>query len=147
MTLSALSLLAFSVLPLDLNIPGTDPLILDRIVETGKSQSQVMSMLDELTTKIGPRLTGSTNGARSTAWAIKKLQEFGYANARLEEAGEVPVGFDRGKRQIAKIVAPFEKTIEFTTDAWMPGTEGPSRGPVVVAPTTVDTFNLGKDKL
>lgn len=128
----------------DLSIPGTDPAALDRLVTSGRGANRVMNHLEDLTETFGARLTGSTSYRLASEWAVRKFKEFGIANARLEEAGTVPVGFDRGKRQVAKIVAPFERVIEFTTDAWTPGTEGPIRGPVVLAPATADELEKAK---
>ena len=124
----------------DLSIPGTDPAALDRILEIGKTQNRVMPLLLELTGTIGPRLTGSSNALKACQWAEKKFNEFGIANAHLEEYGEMAVGFDRGRKQVARVIAPYRQDLEFTTDAWTPGTEGPMQGPAVLAPANVEEF-------
>src|SRR5688572_13366343 len=100
-----------------------------------------MPLLLELTSSIGPRLTGSSNALKACQWAEKKFKEFGIANARLEEYGEFAVGFERGKKQIAKVISPYRQDLQFTTDAWTPGTEGPMQGLAVLAPSNAEEFD------
>jgi hypothetical protein len=138
---SLLSSLAFAVLAgsgLEVSIPGTDAAVLDRLVSIGKNQNRVMDYIRELTGTIGPRLTGSPKAMKACEWAAAKFKEFGLSNVRLEEYGEMPVAFDRGKRQIARVIAPYQANLEFTTDAWTPGTDGPQRGPAVPPPASIE---------
>lgn len=94
-----------------------------------------MSLLSELS-GIGPRLTGSTNYDRAADWAARKFREWGLKNVRLEEAGTIPLGFDRGPSTGA-MVSPEYREFEFTAPAWSEGTDGPLRGRVVRAPADV----------
>lgn len=127
--------------------PGTNPATIERILQLGKEQNQAVKHLLELTRTIGPRLTGSENGHKACLWAEAKFKEFGLANVHLEEWGEMPVSFNRGKRQSAKIVTPYSASMEFTTDAWTPGTDGPLRGRAIMEPATLDEFEEVKDSL
>jgi len=127
--------------------PGTDPATVDKVIEVGQKQNKVMDLLLQLTQGVGNRLTGSAQSLKACQWAEKKFKEFGLKNVALEEWGEMPVSFNRGKRQVAKIVAPFEADMVFTTDAWLPGTDGPMRGHVVIEPTTMEEYEKVKDQL
>lgn len=119
------------------NGQAADPVI-ERIIDEGKSRNQVMTYLKQLCEGIGPRVTGSPELERAQDWAVKKFQGFGLTNARLEQWGEVPVGFTRGKRQVGRMVTPFKADFVFTTMNWMPGTNGLVRGKAVEAPKTVE---------
>ncbi len=66
------------------------------IIKEGKENSQVMSHLDHLTNKIGPRLTGSDNLTKAQEWAKGVFEGYGLKNVRMEEWGEFKVGFNRG---------------------------------------------------
>ncbi|BBO24714.1 MAG: hypothetical protein AMXMBFR19_11490 [Chthonomonadaceae bacterium] len=124
-----------------------DPTVLDKIIDEGKNRNQVMKHLRYLTKDIGHRLTGSTNLQRACEWTADQFRSFGLQNVRLEKWGEVPVGFDRGKRQIARMVSPTPRDFEFTSPSWTPGTAGLQRGVAVKQPTTLEEFETVKAKL
>ncbi len=67
-----------------------------RIVSTAQEGSKVMEHLDVLCNRIGPRLTSSDNLTNACEWARDRFASFGIDNARLEEWGTFPVGFNRG---------------------------------------------------
>ena len=117
----------------------------DRIVAEGKDRNQVTKHLWHLTQKIGPRLTGSPGLAKAEAWAVSQFKKFGLKNARLEQWGDVPVGFERGKRQVGRMVTPFLSNFEFTTMNWTPGTKGLVRAEAKRAPSSLDELNANKD--
>lgn len=118
-----------------------------RIIEIGKNENQVMKHLDTLTHKIGPRLTGSPNLDKAMKWFMDQFRAIGCQNVHTEEWGEWPVGFHRGQRQSAKMIAPWNLTFEFTSPSWTPGTNGPLRGPAVLAPATMEEFEANKSRL
>lgn len=122
--------------------PSDDPVA--KIVDEGKNRNQVMNILAQLARGIGPRLTGSTNLDKAQQWAMGQFKSFGLTNVHREKWGDVPVGFERGSRQIGKIVAPFEWNVEFTTMNWTEGTNGAVRGPAIPAPATVEEFEANK---
>src|SRR5947209_513381 len=72
----------------------SDP-VLDRMIKEEREHSRVMEYLEHLTTAIGPRLTGSLKLARACEWTRGEFEKMGL-QARLEEWGTIPVGFDRG---------------------------------------------------
>jgi hypothetical protein len=120
---------------------------IDRIIKEGKYRSQTSQILEEMTSKVGARLTGSPSLDKGIDWAIAKFKSFGVPIVYKDQWGEVPVGFHRGPRQSVKMVEPFEKEIVFTTPAWTPGTKGKVRGRAVKAPTTMEEFERVKEQL
>jgi len=123
-----------------------DPRVNAKIVDLGKNHNQVMKTLTSLTS-IGPRLTTSPNLDRAAAWCMSEFRRYGLTNVHLEEWGEWPVGFQRGDRQSARMVAPSVREFEFTSPSWTPGTNGPLRGKAILAPTTMAEFNAVRDQL
>lgn len=119
---------------------------IDKLIDMGKNKNQVMLHLKKLT-QIGPRLTGSPNLRRAQDWAMANFKKWGLKNVHLDKWGDVPVGFERGKRQIGRMVSPTKRDFVFTTMNWMPGTEGMKSGPAVLAPKTMEEFNQMKGKL
>jgi hypothetical protein len=106
-----------------------------------------MKILDEMTSKFGPRLTSSTNLDRANKWAVDQFKKFGCTNVHLEQWGEFPVGFDRGKKSFGRMLSPEKLEFEFTSPSWTEGTSGPMKGVAIKAPTTVEEFNAVKDRL
>jgi carboxypeptidase Q len=124
-----------------------DPQVITKIVDEGKNNSQVMKTLAEFTNKYGPRLTSSTNLDKANKWAMDQFKKYGCVNVHLEQWGEFPVGFDRGKKSYGRMNLPEKVDFEFTSPSWTEGTRGGMKGKAVKAPTTVDEFNAVKDKL
>jgi len=136
---------AFVCLPAAV-LAQADPEDIDKIVEIGRDKSQVMMHLRKLT-DIGPRLTGSTTLREAQDWAMANLKKWGLKNVHLDQWGDVPVGFQRGKRQIGRMVSPTKRDFVFTTMNWTPGTDGLKSGPAILAPKSMDEFNAMKSKL
>lgn len=118
------------------------PAYVAKIVEEGTQRSMVMEHLDHLTNKIGPRLTGSQRLIQACEWARDRFRSFGIENARIEQWGEVAVGFDRGVHSGSaewkgEDGTPVAKPLSFGTMAWTIGTEGKKSGPGLLA--------IGKD--
>ncbi|MCW5943126.1 MAG: M20/M25/M40 family metallo-hydrolase [Fimbriimonadaceae bacterium] len=117
-----------------------DPETVTRILDEGKNRNQVMNHLTHLTTKIGPRLTGSPQLQHAVDWAVSRFKAFGLQNAHADEWGEVPAGFSRGRQQSVRMVAPYTYDFQFTTPAWYPGTKGKVTGKVIPEPKTLADF-------
>lgn len=124
-----------------------DPAVVDRVIHEGKTGNQVMEHLTYLCTQFGARLTGSPSLQKACEWARAKFEEYGLQNCRLEQWGEVPVGFQRGKRQMGRMVAPVEREFQFTTRSWTAGTNGPVRAPAVMEPTDLASLALKRSQL
>lgn len=124
-----------------------DPETNKRIVNIGVNNNQTMAILKDVTHNIGSRLTSSTNLDKAVAWSMSKFKSFGCTNVHTEQWGEWAVGFQRGAKQSAKMISPWKSDMVFTSPSWSPGTNGPLRGPAVLAPTTMEEFEQVKGKL
>ncbi len=103
-----------------------------RIKEEGLERSQVMETAWYLTEVHGPRLTNSPNLRAASAWATKRLTEWGLSNVR--EAAWGPFG--RGwvnERFTANVVSPTPWPVLAYPRAWTPGTDGVVVGDAVLA--------------
>lgn len=119
----------------------------EQIIHTSLTDNRVMQNLDELCHQIGARPTGSPELQKAEAWALKKFKSFGYDNAHMEKWIDVPVGFQRGTRNSAKMLKPTQGEMVFSTNCWMPGTNGPKKGRVVDMPATVEDVAKMKGQL
>jgi hypothetical protein len=123
-----------------------DSATIDKIIDEGKNHSQVMAHLKYIAKTIGPRLTSSPNLDKAYKWTQQRFKDFGCKNVHLEQWGEWPVGFQRGKSSGA-MISPEKVTFEFTTPSWSEGTHGKKKGFAVYAPTTMDEFKAMQSKL
>jgi carboxypeptidase Q len=103
-----------------------------KIVEIGMQDPQVMTWLDVLTNRFGGRMVGSDNYTHAARWTRDQLKQWGL-QAELEEAGQQPVGFNRGP-WFGKIITPSEKALRFGTPSFTAGTKGAQRGFAVLGP-------------
>ena len=78
-------------------------------------------------------------------WARDRFASFGIDNARIEQWGEFPVGFDRGP-WFGRVIAPEPRALEFMTRAWTAGTKGAVRGKAVLAPKDKKELDEAKEK-
>ncbi len=111
----------------------------ERLLQLGHERNEVMTHLRVLTKDIGPRMTSSQGLIEAQAWARDTFKRWGL-EARLEEWGEFPVGFDRGPSSGRMFRASEEEAVEldFITRAWSAGTTGPVRAHAVLEPTTME---------
>lgn len=125
-----------ALLPLLLVIAAQDTRtadsVVDLVLKEGKENSQVMTHLDHLTNKIGPRLTSSDNLTKACEWAKAQFESWGL-KAKLEEWGTFPVGFNRGK-QLGRMVEPEEKVLHPQAMSWTAGTKGEVVANAILAP-------------
>lgn len=136
----------FIALAASLAYAQPDPATIARIQDEGKNRSGAMKLLRHLTTKIGTRLSTSENLDNAYNWTQKTFKSFGCKNVHLEEWGEWPVGFQRGKSS-GKLLGANGRDLEFTTPSWTEGTQGPRKGRAVLAPTDLEQFNQIKGVL
>lgn len=114
-----------------------DPVV-KNIIELGTNDNQVMLWNDFASNRFGGRETGSNAYNDATAWAVWQFKQWGL-DAELDEAGEVPVGFNRGP-WFGKMIKPNEKALFFGTPSYTAGTKGVQRGPVVILKS--DPFSI-----
>lgn len=102
---------------------------INRIRNEGLYHSQVMTTLEHLTDRIGPRLTGSPEMQQASAWTVEQLKAWGLSNVHLEgfEFGR-GWGFDSAH---AQLLHPRKATLMGLPVAWTPGTNGVIEGDVV----------------
>ncbi len=122
----------------------TDPVV-ERIIEMGKTDNRTMHHLDVLTNRIGGRLVGSDAYANAAEWAARQFREWGM-EVIMDEAGEVPVGFNRGP-WFGRMLSEEGMVLHFATPSYTSGTKGVQRGHVVLEPKTREQFERMKGKL
>ena len=128
--------------------PTTESATIDAMIREGKDRSQVMTKLTELCTKFGPRLTGSPRLEKAQKWALAEFRGLGLKNVHLDEWGEVPVGFDRGDANSARLITPDRsEDLVFTTPCWTNGTKGKVKAEAVLLPDTEEEVERAKGTL
>jgi carboxypeptidase Q len=107
----------------------------------GRSGSQVMDIMWNLTDRYGPRLTNSPQFHAAGEWAVKEMKDWGLSNVHLEkfptegvESGAIPGWQLTGYS--GAMVEPTYMPIEGVPVAWTSGTKGPVTAQVVLAPIT-----------
>jgi len=121
--------------------------VLNRIKTEAFERSKVMDNAFYLTDVYGPRLTGSPNIKQAGDWAVKRMNEWGLANAKMEAWGP----FGRGwscTRFVAMMKEPeFQPLIGFA-QPWSPGTNGEVTGETILAVmNTAEDLQKFKGKL
>jgi hypothetical protein len=110
-----------------------------------KAHSELMKNLEYLTTKIGPRLTGSPQMQQASEWTLQRFHDYGL-DAHLETT-EVPHAWYRGD-DVAEIVSPVSRPIPIRSMGWSKATGGEVSGPVVfLVENTLAEVEQQKDKL
>jgi len=117
--------------------PAVEPVV-QKIIELGTNDNRVMTWNDYASNRFGGRESGTNAYNDATAWAVWQFREWGL-EAELDEAGEVPVGFNRGP-WFGRMLKPAEKPLYFGTPSFTAGTKGLERGPVVILKS--DPFSI-----
>jgi hypothetical protein len=73
--------------------------------------SVAWSIVEDLTTEVGPRLAGTDAEGRARTWAVMRLSALGFSNVRVETF-DMPV-WVRGEER-AEIVSPFPQPLSLT---------------------------------
>lgn len=120
-----------------------DPEMIEAIIQEGTNNTQVLSILTEMSETFGPRLTGSAALEGAQNWSRDQLEAWGLENPRLDEWGTIATRFDRGP-STAQVFLPGDddvmRDMEFSTLAWTNGTPGPVRGPAIFMPQTMEEY-------
>jgi hypothetical protein len=119
--------------------------VVERIIETGRTDNQTMDHLDVLCNRIGGRPIGSSAYESATIWAATKFREWGM-EVILDEAGQLPVGFNRGPWS-GRMLSDEGMVLHFATPSYTAGTKGVQRGHVLIEPKTQAEFDRMKGKL
>lgn len=127
--LAAVAVLALAA-PVSAGEP-VDLVMVSRIREEAFRHSQVMETVRQLTDGLGPRLTGSPQLKEANEWTRRRLEEWGLANAHLEA---YPFGRGWSFSHVAvHMTKPRAVPLYALPKSFTPGTDGPARGPAVIA--------------
>jgi hypothetical protein len=137
-------LLFFSLLQFSYSQIPSDSVV-QKIIQIGKSDNRTMDHLDVLCNRIGGRPIGSDAYESATIWAATKFREWGM-EVVLDEAGELPVGFNRGP-WFGRMLSDEGMALHFATPSYTAGTKGVQRGHVLMEPRTQAEFDRMKGKL
>lgn len=116
-----------------------------KIIEIGQTDNRAMQHLDVLTNRIGGRLSGSDAYNNAVEWTASQMRSWGI-EVRVEEAGSVPVGFNRGP-WFGKLLGENGMTLHFATPSYTSGTKGVQTGHVLIEPKSQEEFNRMKGAL
>lgn len=122
------------------------PAAVKKMIEIGRSDNRTMHHLDVLTNRFGGRPVGSDAYENAAEWMLREFKKWGI-EAHLEEAGEVPVGFNRGPWFGHLIGGDRDMVLHFATPSYTSGTKGVQRGHVVIEPQTQAEFDRMKHRL
>ena len=111
------------------------PAAVKKIIEIGTTDNRVMHQLDVLTNRFGGRPIGSDAYDNAAEWMLREFRSWGI-EAHLEEAGELPVGFNRGPWFGRLIGGDQPMNLHFVTPSYTSGTKGLQRGHVLIEPAT-----------
>lgn len=127
------------------SLSGQNDPVITKIIENGRYDNHVMDHIDILTNRIGERLTGSDGYFNACTWAVNTMRSWGMV-AEMQEAGVMPVGFNRGYWS-GKMISPKEMTLDFGTPSYTAGTKGRQKGKVMIAPKTTEEFWQVRDSI
>jgi hypothetical protein len=119
--------------------------IVDRIIELGKADNRTMNHLDVITNRFGGRLVGSDAFENAALWCASEFRKWGM-EVIMDEAGTVPVGFDRGP-WFGRLLSDDGMILHFATPSYTSGTKGVQRGHVLIEPESKDEFDRMKGAL
>lgn len=119
--------------------------VVKKIIELGTTDNQSMDHLDMLSNRFGGRLVGSDAYENAAEWVAYTFKKWGM-KVEMDEAGEVPVGFNRGP-WFGKLLAEEGMSLHFATPSYTAGTKGVQRGHVVMEPKSQAQFERMRGKL
>src|SRR3974390_1196972 len=98
-----------------------------QIADEVRAHSELMKNLENLTTQIGARLTGSPQMQQASDWTLKRFREYSV-DAHLE-TGTIDHAWTRGL-ETAEITSPIHKMIGVRAYGWSKATNGGVNGNV-----------------
>ena len=131
---TGISMMLLLLIPLWL-YPQTENVDLEmiyKIKQEGNQNSKMEDLAFGLTDFAGQRLTGSSGGDRGNQWAKKKMEEFGFQNVRIEEAGDFNRGGWDNLKTYAAMTAPYYVNFACNPVAWTGSTGGLIKGEVIL---------------
>lgn len=138
-------LLIFTLFSITPTLNAQNNLVNNKIIHIGKNDNQTMKHLDVLCNRFGGRLIGSAGYDNAADWAKLKFEEWGL-EVEMDEAGEVPVGFNRGP-WFGRLIGENSMPLHFATPSYTSGTKGVQRGHVLIEPKSQAEFDRMKKRL
>jgi hypothetical protein len=119
--------------------------VVDRIIEIGTTDNQTMHHLDVIANRFGGRLVGSDAYDNAAEWCASEFKKWGM-EVIMDEAGTVPVGFNRGP-WFGRMLSDNGMILHFATPSYTSGTKGVQRGHVLLEPKSKEEFERMKGAL
>ncbi len=119
--------------------------VVNKIIEIGKTDNQTMHHLDVLCNTFGGRPIGSDAYENAAEWVASEFRSWGM-QVQMDEAGTVPVGFNRGP-WFGKLLAENGMDLHFATPSYTAGTKGLQTGHVLSEPKTQEEFDRMKGRM
>ncbi|MEA1896193.1 MAG: M20/M25/M40 family metallo-hydrolase [Bacteroidota bacterium] len=119
--------------------------VVKKIIEIGTTDNQTMDHLDVLCNRFGGRLVGSDAYENAAEWCAARFKEWGM-DVEMDEAGEVPVGFNRGP-WFGRMLSDNGMILHFATPSYTAGTKGVQKGHVLLEPKNQSEFDRMKGRL
>jgi hypothetical protein len=132
----AISTLALLFVTFATPLPAQDRIATIR--QAALNDDTAWSIIEGLTSEIGPRPAGSETEARARAWAVARLKALGFANVHVEPF-DIADGWVRGEER-AEIVAPFPQPLVLTALGGSGATPAAGFTGEVVAFATLDAL-------
>lgn len=110
-----------------------------KIKQEGLKNSSIEDLAFWLTDFVGPRLTGSTGNNRGNEWALKKMEELGFQNVRIEAARDFSRGGWDNLKTYAAITSPYYTNFACNPVAWTGSTNGIIKSEVVLLDVKAET--------
>jgi hypothetical protein len=134
-----------ALLLISVEIAAQQNKVTDRIIELGKSGNRTMHHLDVISNRFGGRLVGSDAYENAALWCASEFRKWGM-EVIMDEAGTVPVGFNRGPWS-GRLLSDNGMILHFATPSYTSGTKGIQRGHVLLEPKSREDFNRMKGAL
>jgi hypothetical protein len=119
--------------------------VVEKIIEIGKTDNRTMHHLDVLANRFGGRPVGSDAYENAALWCASEFKKWGM-EVIMDEAGSVPVGFNRGP-WFGRMLSDNGMILHFATPSYTAGTKGVQRGHVLLEPKTKAEFDRMKGAL
>lgn len=119
--------------------------VIDKIIELGNTDNRTMHHLDVIANRFGGRPVGSDAYENAALWCASEFRKWGM-EVIMDEAGSVPVGFNRGP-WFGRMLSDNGMVLHFATPSFTAGTKGVQRGHVLLEPKTRADFDRMKGAL
>lgn len=119
--------------------------VVARIIEIGTTDNQTMRHLDVIANRFGGRPVGSDAYDNAAEWCASEFKKWGM-EVIMDEAGTVPVGFNRGP-WFGRMLSDNGMILHFATPSYTAGTKGVQRGHVLLEPKSKEELERMKGAL